>query len=185
MKPSLAAGAFALLAACRPAAPPLPDFGAVPSFQLTDQNGRPFSPAQLAGHAWVADFIYTSCPGICPRMTSQMHEVQDSIATLPEVRLVSFSVDPAIDTPERLNAYARLHRAKDGVWFFLTGSQQTLRKLDRDAFKLGNIDASLQHSSRFVLIDGHMRIRGYFDTSSADSIPRLIAGIQQLESQNR
>ncbi len=185
MKPFLAAAAFALLAACRPAPPPLPDFGAIPSFELTDQNGRPFSPAQLAGHAWVADFIYTSCPGICPRMSAQMHEVQDSIAALPKVRLVSFSVNPATDTPERLNAYARLHHAKDGVWFFLTGSQQTLQTLDRDAFKLGNVDASLQHSSRFVLVDGHMRIRGYYDTSDADSIPRLIAGIHQLETQNR
>lgn len=185
MKRFLAAAGFAVLAACRPAPPPLPDFGAVPPFQLTDQNGRPFSPAQLAGHAWVADFIYTSCPGFCPRMTSQMHEVQDAIATLPEVRLVSFSVDPATDTPERLNAYAQLHHAKDGVWFFLTGSQQTLQTLDRDAFKLGNVDASLEHSSRFVLVDGHMRIRGYYDTSDAGSIPRLIAGIERLETQRR
>ena len=185
MKPLLAVCACALLAACRPAPPPLPDFGAVPPFQLTDQNGRPFSPTQLAGHAWVANFIYTSCPGICPRMTSQMHEVQDAIAKLPEVRLVSFSVDPATDTPQRLNAYARLHHAKDGVWYFLTGSQQTLQALDRDAFKLGNVDSTLQHSSRFVLVDGNLRIRGYYDTSEADSIPRLIAGIEQLETQKR
>ncbi len=175
---------FALLlplAACHASAPPLDDFGVVPPFVLTGQDGRPFQATSLDGHVWVADFIYTSCAGICPRMTSQMHEVQKALAQQPDVQLVSFTVDPANDTPERLAEYAREHSAKTAVWHFLTGPPPALQKLDRDVFKLGNVDGSLQHSSRFVLCDQHRHIRGYYDTSESDSITRLLVDIQRLE----
>src|SRR6202171_3108730 len=71
----------------------------VPAFDLVAQDGQPFHSAVLARKIWVADFIYTTCPGPCPRMTSQMHEVQDAVQKIPDVRLVSFTVDPAQDTP--------------------------------------------------------------------------------------
>ena len=83
------------------------------------------------------------------------------------MRLVSFSVDPAEDTPPVLAAYAKTHGAAPSMWYFLTGPVATLQMLDRDAFKLGNIDATMQHSTRFVLVDRQGRIRGYYDTSEA------------------
>ena len=159
----------------------LPVFFDVPEFNLTAQNGQPFDSKVLAGKIWVADFIYTTCPGPCPRMTSQMHEVQSATADkLGDVKFVSFTVDPERDTPPVLADYAKVHRAAAGRWYFLTGPAPALQTLDRDVFKLGNLDASLQHSTRFVLVDGHSRIRGYYETSEPGAIAKIIDDIHAL-----
>lgn len=163
--------------------PALEVYGDVPRFDLTAQDGRPFDSQALAGKIWVADFIYTTCPGPCPRMTSQMREVQDAVSKISDVRMVSFTIDPATDTPAVLAAYANEHGASPAMWYFLTGPVPTLQMLDRDAFKLGNIDGTLQHSTRFVLVDGHARIRGYYDTSEASAIPKVIADIRALAAE--
>src|ERR1700691_3602003 len=111
--------------ACSRHAPSLEVFGAIPQFELVAQDGQPFHSQVLAGKIWVADFIYTTCPGPCPRMTSQMREVQDAVLKIPDVgsnvRFVSFTVDPAEDTPPVLTAYAKTHGASS-IWYFLTGS---------------------------------------------------------------
>jgi protein SCO1/2 len=169
-----------LLTACRRNAPELSSYGVVPEFQLTGQNDSVFDSKSLDGKIWVADFIFTNCPGVCPRMTSQMHQVQQAVSRMAEVRLVSFTVDPARDTPAVLAAYATLHHADATRWYFLTGPQATLHDLCRNVFKLGNVDGSLTHSTRFVLIDRKSQIRGYYDTSEADSIPKLVAGVHAL-----
>src|SRR5579864_9184612 len=168
------------LTACIRHAGPLPVYYDVPAFDLIAQDAQPFHSAVLAGKIWVADFIYTTCPGPCPRMTSQMHEVQDAIAKMPDVKLVSFTVDPARDTPLVLADYAKVHGASSEHWYFLTGPETTLQKLDRDAFKLGNVDGTLEHSTRFALVDRQAHIRGYYDTSESSVIPRLISGIREL-----
>jgi len=170
-----------LLSACSiRTSPELPVFFDVPEFQLTAQTGQPFDSKVLRGKIWVADFIYTTCPGPCPRMTSQMREVQDATIKMPDVKYVSFTVDPARDTPEVLAAYAKLHGAATEHWYFLTGPPETLQKLDRDVFKLGSVDASLQHSTRFVLVDRQSRIRGFYDTSESHSIRKVIEDIFAL-----
>jgi protein SCO1/2 len=146
----------------------------IPDFVLTDQNGSPFhSDMVLKGHVWVADFMFTNCPGPCPRMSSQMRDVQTALHG-KDVRLISYTIDPARDTPEMLARYASNYHATPGVWYFLTGPLDTLRMLDRDAFKLGDIDGSYEHSTRFVLLDRKSRIRGYYLTSEEDAIPKLI-----------
>jgi len=172
--------AICLLTACGSPRSSLDDFGMVPEFTLTAQDGQPFSSRALQGKIWVADFIYTTCPGPCPRMTSQLREVQDAIVKLQDVKLVSFTVDPARDTPQVLADYAKTHGASFEHWYFLTGPQATLQKLDRDAFKLGNVDGTLEHSTRFALVDRQAHIRGYYDTSESSVIPRLISGIREL-----
>ena len=169
--------------ACSRHAPSLEVLGDIPQFELVAQNGQPFHSQVLAGKIWVADFIYTTCPGPCPRMTSQMREVQDAVLKIPNVRLVSFTVDPANDTPPVLAAYAKTHGASPSVWYFLTGPVATLQRLDRDAFKLGNIDATMQHSTRFVLVDRQGRIRGYYDTSDSSAIPKLISDVHSLAAE--
>ena len=171
---------FLALVACIPSKSSLPVYYDVPEFQLTAQDGQPFDSKVLAGKIWVADFIYTTCPGPCPRMTSQMHEVQNAILKMPDVKLVSFTVDPARDTPQVLADYAKIHGASAEHWYFLTGPPSTLQKLDRDTFKLGNVDATLEHSTRFVLVDRQSRIRGYYDTSESGAIRKLIDNIYAL-----
>ncbi|PYT25569.1 MAG: SCO family protein [Acidobacteria bacterium] len=163
--------------------PELPVYGQVPEFQLISQTGQTFDRRQLDGKIWAADFIYTHCPGPCPRMSSQLQRVQTAVAELPNVRLVSFSVDPAHDTPSVLAEYARRCQALPGRWFFLTGDSKTLDTLDRHAFMLGNLDGSMQHSTRFVLVDRQGRIRGYYGTSEDDPTSHLIADIRWLAKQ--
>lgn len=169
------------LAGCH-SAPPLPSYGSVPPFQLTDQQNREFHSSALDGHIWVADFIYTTCPTACPRMTAQMHEVQKALSG-SSVRLVSFTVDPEHDTPQQLELYARSHHADERMWYFLTGPVSTLQQLDRNTFKLGNVDSKLQHSTRFVLIDAKEQIRGYYETSEPDAVPHLITDAKALLNQ--
>jgi protein SCO1/2 len=168
------------LVACRRHDAQLADYGEVPEFQLTAQDGRTFDSSALKGKIWVADFIFTTCPGPCPRMTSQMHQVQQATWRMPDVKLVSFTVDPERDTPQQLSLYAKAHHASPEHWYFLTGSQQQLNYLGFDVFKLNRVDGGLQHSTRFVLVDKNSHIRGYYETSEAGAIPKLIADIHAL-----
>ena len=177
---ALPACASILLISCHPSPPALPDYGVVPEFQLTDQQDRPFDSRALDGNVWVADFFYTTCASICPRMTSQMHQVQSALSRTAHVRLVSFTVDPKRDTPAVLADYARVYHALPEMWYFLTGPQPDLQRLDRDVFKLGNVDGTLTHSSRFVLVDDRGHIRGYYDTSEESSIPQLVRDVHRL-----
>jgi protein SCO1/2 len=179
------------LIGCSHASAELDAFGTVPDCTLTDQTGAVFSSAtQLHGVDWIADFIYTTCPGPCPRMSSQMHEVQTALLAVDGVpagkfRLVSFTVDPAHDTPPVLADYAKRFGAHPGVWFFLTGPEDALHHLSRDAFMLGDVNGSLEHSTRFVLVDRRSRIRGFYLTSEPDAIARLIADTKSLARRER
>jgi protein SCO1/2 len=164
--------------------PPLPVYGQVPDFQLTSQTSEPFDRKALDGKVWVADFIFTHCSGPCPRLSAQMRRVQTAVTELPDVRLVSFSVDPERDTPAVLAEYAARYHAQPGRWFFLTGDRKTLDALDRRAFMLGNVDGTLEHSTRFVLVDRQGKIRGYYGTDQDDPTARLIVDIRRLAREN-
>lgn len=159
----------------------LPSYGLVPDFTLTDQSDHPFQSADiLKGKVWIADFIFTNCAGPCPRMSAQMRRVGESLHDIKDLRLVSFTVDPARDTPSVLAKYAEHYDAQPGVWYFLTGPQETLNGLARNTFMLGNVDGTLEHSTRFVLIDRQSRIRGYYLTSEDDAIPHLISDAKRV-----
>jgi protein SCO1/2 len=162
----------------------LPSYGVVGDFALTDQSNQSFlSTNTLRGKVWIADFIFTNCAGPCPRMSAQMRQVATSLQDMQDLRLVSFTVDPARDTPEVLAKYAERYQAPPGVWFFLTGSQTTLNNLARNVFMLGDVNGDLQHSTRFVLIDKKSRVRGYYLTSEDDAIPRVIADARRVSKE--
>jgi SCO1/SenC len=100
--------------------PPPPVLGSVPAFRLVDQTGAVFGPERLAGRVWVANFIFTRCPSICPEMTGRLVRLQPRLGEA--VELVSVSVDPDYDTPEQMRAFAERHRANSPRWHFLTGA---------------------------------------------------------------
>jgi protein SCO1/2 len=160
---------------------PLKVLGEVPEFQLLDQKGQKFERTALDGHVWVADFIYTNCQGPCPRMSSHMRTLQK--ATGPQVKLVSFTVDPDNDTPPVLAAYAQRFSADSARWTFLTGEKETLNSLDRDAFKLGTLGVEMDHSTRFVLVDKKGRIRGYYGIAEGNPVDRIARDAERLEKE--
>lgn len=170
------------LAGCRKE-PPLPVYWQIPAFQLTSQSGQPFDSKTLDGNIWVADFIYTTCPGPCPRMSAQMRGVQTAVASMPGVKLVSITVDPKNDTPAVLAAYAARYKAQPGRWFFLSGDPASLEALCRNGFKLGDVDGSLTHSTRFVLVDRNSRVRGFYSATEDGAVPKLLHDIRTLEGQ--
>ena len=159
-------------------------YGTVPSFQLVNQNGQVFGSAQLAGKIWIADFIYTTCPGPCPMISSRMSELQKPLEKT-DVHLVSFSVDPEKDTPEVLRGYAEKLQAEPARWDFLTGPKSTIYKLSHDGFKLAVSDGTDAegipvHSTRMVLVDRHGQFRGYYDAAEADAMTKLVADTNHL-----
>jgi protein SCO1/2 len=161
----------------------LPVFGEVPEFQLTAQTGQPFDSKLLDGRVWVADFIFTTCTGPCPMMTTHMRQIQNSTLETPDVMLVSITVDPAHDTPPVLTAYARHFQQDPARWYFLTGEAERLNDLGVHAFKLNSVDGSLTHSTRFVLVDRRRRIRGFYTTGEDAFMPQLMHDIRQLEKE--
>jgi len=159
-------------------------YGTVPGFQLTNQNGQPFGSAQLSGKIWIADFIYTTCPGPCPMISSRMSELQKPLQKT-DVHLVSFSVDPDKDTPEVLRGYADKLQAEPGRWDFVTGTKSAIYKLSHDGFKLAVSDGRDAqgipvHSTRMVLVDRHGQIRGYYDATEPEAITKLLADTNHL-----
>lgn len=162
--------------------PPPPVLGAVPSFALTAQDGRPFGSAELSGRVWVASFIFTRCPTICPDITRKMARVEARTRSLdPVVQLVSFTVDPEHDDPARLAEYARLHRANPRRWTFLTGSTGAVRATVERGLRIAMgreagdpSPAALSHGTHLVLVDREARIRGYYDPAEPDALERLV-----------
>ncbi len=180
MNKALVCAAAVLLTACSHNAP-LTSYGSVPEFVLTDQTGQPFHSAQtLNGHVWLANFIFTNCLGPCPRMTSQMKQVMAQAKGGADLQVVTFTIDPDRDTPAVMAAYAKRFQADPNNWHFLTGSRADLRKLSWDTFHLSEVGGALEHSTRFVLIDRKGRIRGYYETSDAESIATLLDDIQKV-----
>ena len=159
-------------------------YGTVPLFQLINQNGQPFGSAQLNGKIWIADFIFTTCPGPCPMISTRMSELQKPLEKT-DVHLVSFTVDPARDTPRVLLGYAEKLQAEPGRWDFLTGAQSTIYNLSEKGFKLAVSDGSEEigrpvHSTRMILVDRHGKIRGYYDATEADAVTKVLADTSHL-----
>jgi len=183
----------------------LPVLGSIPQFTLTNQDAKPFTDSDMKGRIWIADFIFTSCGGACPLMTERMKKnVQSSIEEMAfgkedfPVRIVSFSVDPERDTPERLTEYSKDHGANLKYWVFLTGPLQDVTKTVVQGFKIsmGKVPSAtpapgtekmpsedeiweVVHGEQFMLIDDQGRIRGYY-SSEGTGLRKLLADLRGL-----
>lgn len=193
-RPGLGAALLAFVACTPAAAVDPPRFGRLPEFALQDHGGQPATLAGLKGKIWVADFIFTRCGAACPAMTARMARLRREVPD--EVAFVSFTVDPANDTPEVLARYAANFKA-DARWRFVTGPQKDLYALSTDGFKLaameippsqqkpGEGDGPFLHSSKFVLIDRRGDIRGYYDSTDEDDVQKLRADIGRIQDERR
>lgn len=163
----------------------LPVLGAVTDFALTERSGRTVTRADLLGRTWIADFIFTRCAGPCPRLTARMARLQRELPPSDSLRLVSFTVDPAFDTPAVLSDYADRFRADPRRWLFLTGSQEAVHGLVSGGFRLSIADAppggtDVTHSSRFALVDRAGRIRGYYEGEDDAAVEKLKRDVPEL-----
>jgi protein SCO1/2 len=176
-----------------PPAPPLPLLGTLPAFALSDQDAHAYGSADLDGHVWMAGFIFTRCPTICPAITATMGRIQHRARGLePAFHMVSFSVDPAYDTPPRLAEYAAKHHASPRMWSFLTGPPDAIKQTVMDGLKIamgapeGQQDfASVFHGTHFVLVDQQRNIRGYYDSSAPDVVDRVLHDAAMLINRGR
>src|SRR6266403_2078304 len=172
-----------VISACKPRAE-LQKFYALPDFSLTDQTDKTVTLNDLKGRVWVADFIFTNCGGTCPMMTEEMRKLQDVLP--PEIRMVSFTVDPSRDTAEVLAKYAQKFGADENRWWFLTGERQALYDLSIKGFKLALEDTGgtrtepITHSTRFALVDRQGMIRGYYGGTEDEELKRLSADARKL-----
>ena len=193
--PSAILAVTVLLAACEkrdvieilqpPSTPAtLQKYWALPDFTLTGQNGQILRLGNLAGKVWVADFFYSSCPGPCPALTSNLGEVQKALGSAPDVRLVSISVDPEKDTTDVLKAYAERFKAGPD-WFFCTGEKDAIYKLAHDGFKLPIAEGPpeggpITHTTRLILVDKTGTVRGFYEGTTADGVRDLVRDIRRL-----
>ena len=167
----------------------LPVLSEIPPFSLTDRKGEPVTLADLAGRPWVADAIFTRCALTCPRMTAKMMALGPELPT--GVRRVSVSVDPENDRPEILDEYAASYGiGPQDDWLFLTGDPEEIRKVVLDGMLLGYAKTPadderarlepITHSTRFVLVDGQGRVRGYYDAFEEQDVERLVGDAGRL-----
>ena len=149
---------------------------------MTASSGRAFDSRALDGKVWVVDFIYTNCPGPCPRMTSQMHRLERRVSRDSDVRLVSVSVDPQHDTPQVLDEFAHRFGGPSLQWTFLTGSPATVHLLAYETFHVGDVIGKMDHSTKFALVDKRGNIRGYYSTFDRDGMSSLLKDIAALRN---
>ena len=158
-----------------PAKSPVPaPLTRLPAFELTDQNGKPYGSADLEGRIYIASFFFTRCKTICPALTRSMRVLQDSLAEEgidPDtVKLVSISVDPEHDTPEKLREFAEIHGVDPARWTLLTGEKAAIRILLENGFMVGMGELSepteglfdIAHSAKFALVDRSGGMRGHY-----------------------
>jgi len=177
----------------------LPVYGQIADFALTNQDGSTVSLADLRGRVWVADIIFTRCPGPCLKMTRQMKELQEALPPASQARLVTLTTDPDFDTPGVLKAYAQRFGAEPGRWTFLTGTKEQIAKLAIDSLKLTAIAKKPEertspqdlfvHSTIFVIADKRGQLRGVFETTGEGIDPsqvkaEILAAVRQLERES-
>jgi len=175
--------------------PPLPVLKKLPEFKLTNGFNKPYGSKELKGRAYIANFIFTTCPSSCLRLTKEMEKIQKRIRGLGQkVALISFTVDPITDKPEVLYKYARKRRANPHIWTFLTGEKEAMKKVVIDGFEvpMGEREESemmlegetitmfdIAHTEKFALVDHDGNVRGYYD-STKDGINQLMIDIGLL-----
>ena len=168
--------------------PPLPSWAPVPGFALTNQSNASFGTEQLRGKVWVANFIFTRCPTVCPGISRMMSYLQENLEKEGlNVMLVSFSVDPDFDTPEVLDAYARRYSADPARWHFLTGPSDAVHEAVRGGFKMAmekvetvGEPPDILHGTQFVLVDKELQIRAYHDSNDPEFLGNVLRDAKRL-----
>ncbi|MCX6297086.1 MAG: SCO family protein [Bacteroidetes bacterium] len=157
----------------------------MPPFSFTDQDGKIVTEKDFEGSVYVTDFFFTTCHSICPIMSNQMERIAEKFKGNTEVKILSYTVDPEVDTVQQLKAYAIKHNADSKQWHFVTGKKRALYQIARTGYLLnaeqgnGGPDDFI-HTQNFALIDKEKRIRGFYDGTDSTEINQLMKDIDLL-----
>ncbi|KOY52986.1 SCO2/SenC family protein [Polaribacter dokdonensis DSW-5] len=164
----------------------LKDFHKIPKFEFINQNGKIVSDKTFDNKIYVTDFFFTTCPGICPIMTKNMHMIQEAFQNDNSILMLSHSVTPTKDSVPQLKKYA-IEKNIGANWHLVTGKKQEIYDLGRSSYFVENdlgepkgIDDFL-HTENFILIDKNKHIRGIYNGLNKNSVKQLIADIKTLQ----
>lgn len=157
----------------------------IADFSFVNQNGDTITQKDYEGKIYVADFFFTTCGSICPKMSVNLEEVQKAFAKNPKVKLLSHTVFPETDSVPVLKAYAKKHNVIDAKWNLVTGDKKEIYAMARKSYlavKLGKPSElyDMVHTENFVLVDTKRRVRGFYDGTNKEDIKKLIEDINFL-----
>lgn len=157
----------------------------IADFSFVNQNGKTITQKDYEGKVYVADFFFTTCGSICPKMTTNLAEVQKAVINNPKVMLLSHTVFPETDSVPVLKAYALKNGVIDSKWNLVTGDKKAIYTMARKSYlavKLGKPEQlyDMVHTENFVLVDTKKRVRGFYDGTKKEDMKRLIEDINFL-----
>jgi protein SCO1/2 len=167
---------------------PVPVVHTIQDFSFTDQTGKTITPKDFAGKIYVTDFFFTTCPGICPKMTKQMERVYAKYKDNGQVLFLSHTVNPKLDSVPVLAEYAELHQADARKWHFVTGDKKELYDMARYGYFVTATEgdggeSDFVHTEKFVLVDKDKRIRGYYNGTDSTDVDKLMIDMNLLLSE--
>ncbi|TDD78121.1 SCO family protein [Flavobacterium caseinilyticum] len=160
----------------------------IADFSFINQNGKTITQKDYEGKIYVADFFFTTCGSICPKMTTNLSDIQKAFASNPKVKLLSFTVFPETDSVPVLKAYAKKYNVDENKWNLVTGDKKEIYTMARKSYlavKLGKPSElyDMVHTENFVLVDTKKRVRGFYDGTNKDDMKRLIEDITFLANE--
>jgi len=165
-------------------------FHQVPPFRFTSSDNEIVTEKTTAGKIYVADFFFTTCPGICPIMSSQLRRVQEAFLDNPDILILSHTVDPETDSLPVLQAYAKRHKAIKDKWYFLRGDNDQIYELAQKGYYISALEDANEtgtdrfvHSDKLILVDKDRHIRGFYNGTDEKEVDRLILEIKVLLSE--
>lgn len=162
----------------------------ISDFTLINQNGDTITAADYKGKIYIADFFFTTCPTICPKMTKNMKSIQDRLLHDDEIMLLSHSVTPEIDTVQQLKRYALENGVNDAKWNLVTGDKKQIYQLARKSYMAVKTEGDggpfdMIHTENFILVDQKGRIRGTYDGTDPEAVETLLSDIAILKTASR
>jgi protein SCO1/2 len=163
-------------------------FHKIAPFNLTNQNGETITEQDYQDKIYVADFFFTTCPTICPKMTANMGQLQNEFLEDSQVKFLSYSVTPQIDSVQQLKKYAVEKGVNDSKWNLVTGDKKIIYSLARKSYLAVKEDGDggpfdMIHTENFILVDPEKRIRGFYDGTDLESMQTLITDISILKEE--
>ena len=157
-------------------------------FSFENQNGKTITQDDYEGKIYIADFFFTTCPTICPKMTANMGSIQEEILNDSSVMLLSFSVTPKIDSVPQLKKYAIEKGVNDEKWNLLTGNKKEIYTMARKSYLVVKEDGDggpydMIHTENFILVDPKKRIRGFYDGTDTLAMRELLIDLEILKDE--